>query len=61
MLADLNGDGLDELYVASDDQGELRRYSWDGTAWTREVLVKHDNPKQFFTWNLTSAPLDLVR
>jgi len=61
MLADLNGDGRDELYVASDDQGELRSYSWDGTAWTREVLVKREIPKQFFTWNLTSVPLDLVR
>lgn len=61
LLADLDGDGRDELYVASDDQGEMRRYSWDGTAWTREVLEKRQVPKQFFTWNLSSAPIELVR
>ena len=28
LLTDLDGDGVDELYVASDDQGEVRRYVW---------------------------------
>lgn len=61
MLADLDGNGRDELYVASDDQGEFRRYAWDGTAWSREVLSKREVPRQFFTWNLMPVPLPLVR
>ncbi|MCB9604442.1 MAG: hypothetical protein H6720_29320 [Sandaracinus sp.] len=28
ILADLDGNGTDELYVASDNDGELRRYVW---------------------------------
>ncbi len=61
MLADLDADGRDELYVASDDQGELRRYSWDGKAWSREVLLSRENPKRFFTWNLAPAPISTIR
>lgn len=60
-LADLNGDKKDEIYVASDDQGEVRRYTWDNGAFTREVLQKRQIPKQFFTWNISPVPLDLVR
>ena len=28
ILLDLDGDGRDELYVASDNQREVRRYDW---------------------------------
>lgn len=61
ILADLDGDGKDELYVASDDQGEVRRYKWDGTAWSREILERRKVPKAYFTWNLMTAPIDMVR
>lgn len=61
LLADLNGDGTDELYVASDDQGEVRKYTWDNGAFAREVLSTREIPRQFFTWNLTPVPLNLVR
>jgi hypothetical protein len=54
LLADLDGDGKDELYVASDDQGELRRYTWNTKtqAWDKEVLLKRPVPMATMTWNL---------
>lgn len=38
-LADLDGDGTVELYVAADDQGKLRRYVWNGQSYEREELL----------------------
>jgi hypothetical protein len=60
LLADLDGDRRDELYVASDDQGEVRRYVWNGGAWDKEVLLTREVPQAWFTWNLTQVPLTLV-
>jgi len=37
-LADLDGDGRPELYVAADDQGRIRRYLWNGTTFAREDI-----------------------
>jgi hypothetical protein len=37
-LFDFDGDGKDEIYVASDDQGELRRYWYDGKGYSHDVL-----------------------
>ncbi|MFQ6104762.1 MAG: FG-GAP repeat domain-containing protein [Candidatus Glassbacteria bacterium] len=37
-LYDFSGDGIDELYVASDDQAELRRYWFNGSSYSMEVL-----------------------
>ncbi|MDJ0787366.1 MAG: FG-GAP-like repeat-containing protein [Myxococcota bacterium] len=55
IFTDLDGDGVDELYVASDTHGELRRYVWVDGAPTREVIYSRP-PKKFFTWNL--MPVD---
>jgi hypothetical protein len=60
ILADLDSDGRDELYVASDDQGEVRRYDWTADGWKKEVLVKFDDGLGRFTWNLMPAPLSLI-
>jgi hypothetical protein len=60
ILADLDSDGRDELYVASDDQGEVRRYDWTPEGWKKEVLVKFDDGLGRFTWNLMPAPLALL-
>lgn len=38
VLADLDGDGVQEIYVASDDQHQLRRYRWTGNDWQRDTL-----------------------
>jgi hypothetical protein len=60
ILADLDGDGRDELYVASDDQGEVRRYDWTSDGWKKEVLVKFDDGLGRFTWNIMPAPLAVI-
>ncbi|MBN1296719.1 VCBS repeat-containing protein [bacterium] len=37
-LADLNGDGVHEIYVASDNQGQLRQYTWNGRGYSALVI-----------------------
>jgi hypothetical protein len=39
-LRDLNGDGVDEIYVASDEQQELRCYWFNGIDYSVEVIGK---------------------
>jgi hypothetical protein len=60
LLADLDGDRRDELYVASDEQHEVRRYRWQDGAWTREVLYRYEGGMPGFTWNVTAVPAALV-
>jgi hypothetical protein len=60
LLTDLDGDGKDELYVASDDQGEIRRYTWTGSAFARETIFTRKVKGSAFTWNLTPVPAELV-
>ncbi len=56
LLTDLDGDGKDELYVAADVQGELRRYVWLAGRPKREVILKRDIPMSRMTWNIMPAP-----
>ena len=51
LIADLNKDGKNEIYVAADDQRELRRYQWDGNTFAREKLI--DLPQDTITFNVT--------
>ena len=60
ILLDLDGDGRDELYVASDNQLELRRYDWQADGWTHTVLVDHAGDPPRLTWNVTAAPRDVL-
>jgi hypothetical protein len=60
LLTDLDGDGVDELYVASDDDKEVRRYTWDGQRLAREVIHKRSDPLPVLTWNLAPVPVSLV-
>jgi hypothetical protein len=60
LLTDLDGDGTDELYVASDDQGEVRRYVWRDGRFDKEVLLRREIPASVFTWNLMPVPRSLV-
>jgi hypothetical protein len=59
-LADLDGDGTDELYVASDDQGEVRQYRWREGRPVRKVIRKRAVPGAVFTWSLEPIPRVLV-
>ena len=60
ILVGLDGDGRDELYVASDDQGEVRRYIWRADGWQQEVILKHSDGLGRFTWNMMPAPTDFL-
>ena len=60
LLADLDQDGRDELYVASDDHGEVRRYLWRDDRFHRELLHKRAVPRSVFTWNLMPVPLEML-
>lgn len=60
LLADLDGDGRDELYVAADDQGELRRYVWTDGKPVSEVVLRRSVPGSVLTWNLAPVPVELL-
>ena len=60
ILADLDGDGTDELYVASDKHKEVRRYVWDGRKLAREVIYVRPDKRPIFTWNLMPLPVALI-
>lgn len=60
ILTDLDGDGIVELYVASDRHKEVRRYVWDGRRMKREVIYKRPDDRPIFTWNLMPIPVELI-
>ena len=60
LLTDLDGDGIDELYVASDDQGEVRRYVWRNGAFEKEVIYSRKPIGSAFTWNIMPVPVELL-
>jgi hypothetical protein len=60
ILSDLDGDGTDELYVASDQHKEVRRYAWDGRKLAREVIYSRPDDRPIFTWNLMPIPRELI-
>jgi hypothetical protein len=60
ILADLDGNGSDELYVASDKHKEVRRYVWDGTRMVKETIYKRPDDRPIFTWNLMPVPIELI-
>jgi len=60
ILTDLDGDGADELYVASDKHKEVRRYVWDGSKLAREVIYERPDDRPIFTWNLMPVPRELI-
>ncbi len=60
ILTDLDGDGVDELYVANDDDGEINRYVWVDGESQRELLYTHPEGLSGFTWNIMPAPVALI-
>jgi len=60
ILTDLDGDGRDELYVASDHHKQVRRYVWNGTRLVREVIYTRPDDRPIFTWNLMPVPRGLI-
>jgi len=60
IFADLDGDGTDELYVAADRQGEIRRYVWADGRPQREVIHIRAIARSMMTWNIMPVPVSLV-
>jgi hypothetical protein len=60
LLTDLDGDGIDELYVANDDDGEVNRYLWRDGAPVKETLYSYPEGLSGFTWNIMPAPVELI-
>ena len=52
-LADLDRNGTLEIYVASEDQQQLRQYQWDGTEFRKAVVALLE--KGDITWNIMSG------
>lgn len=61
LLTDLDGDRSAELYVASDNEGELRRYSWANGNVRREVMVSGRTPRSMMTFNIMPIPASMVQ
>ncbi len=60
LATDLDGDGLQELYVASDNDKALRRYVWNGRRLAKEEIYKREDNRSILTWNIMPIPVDLV-
>ncbi len=62
ILHDWDGDGIDDVFVASDNQKTLQRVTWntERSKYDREVLFDFAPPKgqnyDYFTWNMTILP-----
>ncbi|MFO8073249.1 MAG: VCBS repeat-containing protein [Polyangia bacterium] len=56
-LADIDGDGTPELYVADDNGGVIRRYVHAGGKYAGEVIHRRDIPASAMVWNITVADL----
>jgi hypothetical protein len=57
VFADLDGDKKSELYVASDEQGELRRYVWVDGKPVRSLIHKREIADSMMTWNIMPTPV----
>jgi len=60
ILTDLDGDGIDELYVANDNAGEINRYLWQDGSPVKETLYTHPEGLSGFTWNIMPVPVELI-
>jgi hypothetical protein len=60
ILTDLDGDGVDELYVANDNAGEINRYRWQDGSPVKETLYTHPEGLSGFTWNIMPVAVELV-
>jgi hypothetical protein len=54
-VADLDGDGVLEIYVASEDQAELRQYRWSDGQFAKTVIAPLH--KGDISWNVTHGRL----
>ena len=60
IALDLDEDGKQELYVASDNDGQIRRYVWNGRRLVKEVIYEREGERSILTWNIMPIPLELA-
>ncbi len=60
IATDLDGDGLQELYVASDNDRQLRRFVWNGRRLVKEVIYERPDKRAVLTWNIMPIPVALA-
>lgn len=60
IAADLNGDSLQELYVASDNDRAIRRYVWNGRRLVKNEIYQRRDGRSILTWNIMPIPIELV-
>ncbi len=57
-IADLDGNGTVEIYVAADDQKALRRYEWDGSTFVRTTIgTIGSESERHLSWNIQDGVL----
>jgi len=60
IALDLDGDGQQELYVASDNDKQVRRYVWNGRRLVKEVIYERPDNRSILTWNIMPIPVALA-
>jgi hypothetical protein len=60
LLTDLDGDGVDELYVADDDHHEVNRYRWKQGSPVKETIYRYPQRADYLTWNIMPVPVELI-
>lgn len=60
IALDLDGDGMQELYVANDDNKRIQRYVWNGRRLVKEVIYERPDNRSILTWNIMPIPVSLV-
>jgi hypothetical protein len=60
IATDLDGDGIQELYVASDNDNAIRRYVWNGRRLAKETIHDRRDKRSILTWNIMPIPVELI-
>ncbi len=60
LATDLDGDGLQELYVANDNGKAIRRYVWNGRRLVKEEIYRREDDRSILTWNIMAVPVGLL-
>ena len=60
IALDLDGDGMQELYVANDNARTVQRYVWNGRRLVKETIYERPDKRSILTWNIMPIPVALV-
>jgi hypothetical protein len=53
----LEADGTEELYVADDNSGAIKRYAFENGSYVSKTINRRAVPGQAMVWNITQALL----